>query len=213
MPLGRPRITLRQGTFLGTEIKGSYPQIIEQFLGIPFALSTAGERRFKPPLRINASTATFDASRYGQRCPSGPSDGVQMGEDCLNANIYRPKIRNSSKKLPVLIYVHGGAFNFGSGRNRSISSLVAWSVEPMIGISFNYRTGAWVQDNVVEFGGDLNNVTLMGDSAGAHSVCSSYFFKLQGLNTFYANTSQVLSLPSAFGCSLSLKNVTELDFE
>ncbi|RDW82155.1 hypothetical protein BP6252_03267 [Coleophoma cylindrospora] len=190
--MARPTVALRQGTFVGTDLKRDFPQTLDQFLGIPYGLSTAGERRFKPPVRVASSTATFDASQFGQRCPSGIPDGVPMGEDCLNANIYRPKERDTSQKLPVVIHVHGGSFNFGSGPARDIASLVAWSSEPMLGITFNYRLGAfgflpldgslnlglkdqallleWVQENVAAFGGDPDNVTLMGISAGAHSI-------------------------------------------
>lgn len=193
--MSRPTVTLRQGTFVGTELKRDFPQTLDQFLGIPYGLSTAGERRFKPPVRVASSTATFDASRFGQRCPSGIPDGVPMGEDCLNANIYRPKQQDKKQKAPVVVHFHGGAFNFGSGHGRDIASLVAWSSEPILGITFNYRLGAfgflpiegslnlglkdqvllleWVQENVAAFGGDPDNVTLMGVSAGAHSVSIS----------------------------------------
>jgi len=199
----RPRVTVRQGVIVGSEVKTGYPQTLEMFLGIPYGLSTAGERRFRPPVGVNASTEIFDASKYGDRCPAGPSrDGFPQSEDCLNLNIYRPKARDESKKLPVLVHVHGGAFNTGFGSNRQISNLVAWSAEPFIGISFNYRIGAlgflpsrltaeegllnlglkdqallfeWVQENIAAFGGNPDDVTLMGVSAGAHSVCFSSF--------------------------------------
>ena len=199
----RPRlkVTLRQGAFVGTEDKESVPQVLEQFLGIPYGQSTAGERRFREPLPVNPSTQTFDAKEYGYRCPAGPPDGAS--EDCLNLNIYRPTKRPSGKKLPVLVHIYGGSFNFGWDRTRQVSNMVAWSTEPFIGISFNYRVGAlgflpsnltakegllnaglkdqallleWVQENIAEFGGDPADVTLMGSSAGAHSVCYIYFY-------------------------------------
>jgi acetylcholinesterase len=193
---GRPRVSTRQGTIIGIEVERGYPQPLEQFLGIPYALSTDGERRFSPPVPVSL-VKEFDASKYGQRCPSGPRDSTPQGEDCLNLNIFRPKNRDADKKLPVLVYLHGGAFNFGAGNTRQIPDLVAWAAEPMIGISFNYRVGAfgflpskfmeeqgllnvglkdqallfqWVQDNIAAFGGDPDNVTIMGSSAGAHSV-------------------------------------------
>jgi len=192
----RPRVSTRQGTVIGIEVEQGYPQPLEQFLGIPYALSTDGERRFSPPVPVSL-VKVFDASKYGQRCPSGPRDSTPEGEDCLNLNLFRPKKRDENKKLPVLVYLHGGAFNFGAGNTRQISHLVAWSAKPMIGVSFNYRVGAfgflpskfmeeqgllniglkdqallfqWVQDNIAAFGGDPDNVTIMGSSAGAHSV-------------------------------------------
>jgi acetylcholinesterase len=193
----RPKVKLRQGTYVGDEVEGSFPQALEQFLGIPYGQSTAGERRFKPPLPVNASTETFEAKEYGNRCPAGNPDSTPMSEDCLNLNIYRPKKWPKEKKLPVLVHIYGGAFNFGAGQTRQISNMVAWSTEPFIGLTFNYRIGAlgflpssltakegllnaglkdqallleWVQENIAEFGGDPNDVTLMGSSAGAHSV-------------------------------------------
>lgn len=197
----RPSVQLRQGKIIGVEVEVGYPQVLEQFLGIPYALSTAGEGRFRPPVPIHASTDDFDASQYGERCPAGPHDAVPQGEDCLNLNIYRPRKRDPKKKLPVLVYFHGGAFNSGSGSARQISNLVAWATEPFIGLSFNYRVGAlgflpsnltaregilniglkdqalllqWVQDNIAGFGGDVGNITIMGSSAGAHSVRQSF---------------------------------------
>lgn len=190
-------VTIRQGTFVGVEAESDYPQTLELFLGIPYALSTAGVRRFRPPVGVDASKKTFDASKHGNRCPAGGPDDTLQSEDCLNLNIYRPKQRGSTKPLPVLVHIHGGSFNFGFGHGRQISNLVGWAAEPFIGISFNYRLGAfgflasnltesegllnvglkdqallleWVQDNIAAFGGNPKDVTIMGSSAGAHSV-------------------------------------------
>ncbi|TVY42194.1 Carboxylesterase [Lachnellula subtilissima] len=201
MKNNRPRVVVRQGTVIGIEVKvqtdASLNVILEEFLGVPFALSTTGKRRFSPPVPLPASEEKeFDAGSWGPRCPSGEDDGTSS-EDCLNLNIFRPKLRDEHKKLPVLVYVHGGSFNFGSGNARQIDDLVAWSEKPMIGISFNYRVGAfgflnsrfmasegllnvglkdqefalrWVKENIEAFGGDSGDVTFMGSSAGAHSV-------------------------------------------
>ncbi|KAH8811907.1 triacylglycerol lipase [Xylogone sp. PMI_703] len=194
-----PRVTLRQGTYVGADIPHSYPRQLIQFLGIPYGASTAGTRRFRPPLPVKASSKTFDASKHGSRCPNTSVDATAVAaEDCLNANIYLPKDNHPRKKLlPVVISIHGGAFNFGSGAERDVPSLIGWSEEPIVGVSFNYRTGAfgflpcefsaklgllnvglkdqallfeWVQENIHEFGGDKDNVTLLGVSAGAHSI-------------------------------------------
>ncbi|EPE29464.1 alpha/beta-Hydrolase [Glarea lozoyensis ATCC 20868] len=198
----RPRVVLRQGTIIGKQMVGTNdqsrtPQTLDYFLGVPYALSTAGEHRWKQAVLVGASTGEFDAGRLGKRCPAGEEDMVDMGEDCLNLNIYRPSSRPKDKKLPVLVYFHGGSFNFGAGHYRRIDSMVAWSDRPFIGISFNYRLGAfgflssklakkegalnlglrdqslllqWVQDNISAFDGNPNDVTIMGSSAGAHSV-------------------------------------------
>lgn len=193
----KPSVEIRQGNIVGREVEVGYPQVLEQFLGIPYAQPTGGENRFKAPIAVNTSTADFDASQFGERCPAPPRDQILQGEDCLNLNIWRPKKRDQKKKLPVLVYFHGGAFNSGYGHGRQISNLVAYSEEPMLGLSFSYRVGAfgflpsklaekegilniglkdqillleWVQENIRAFGGDPDMVTIMGSSAGAHSI-------------------------------------------
>lgn len=136
---------IRQGKIIGTELlQQGRPQVLEEFLGIPFAESTEGENRFRPPIPVNASSAEFDASQFGQRCPAPPRNNEKQGEDCLNLNIWRPRRRKyEEKKLPVVVSFHGGAFNSGYGHGRQIVNLVAWAAEPMVGVSFNYRVGAF----------------------------------------------------------------------
>jgi len=191
-------ITLPQGTFLGHEnADPKIPQVLHEFLNIPYAVPPTGALRFKPPVPVGSSENVFNASSYGPRCHGGPPNSIPQDEDCLNLNIYRSKRTNPDQKLPVVIHFHGGAFNFGYAQTRNIPALVGWATEPMIGITFNYRIGAlgflpcklmqkegllnlglkdqelllqWVQENIAAFGGDPENVTLMGLSAGAHSV-------------------------------------------
>ncbi|KAI0843404.1 alpha/beta-hydrolase [Hypoxylon sp. FL0890] len=204
-------LELSQGNYLGEIISQSsrYPRSVQAFRGIPYAQSTAGENRFRPPQPLNGTVDKNNVQRainYGHICPQN-GGGKNQGEDCLNFNLFRPHFSNSANttaaevakygKLPIVIYVHGGGFNGGSGAERNMLSFVSWSETPLIGMSFNYRIGAlgflpgaqaqkesllnlglkdqqaffqWVQNNAVDIGGDPNNVTIMGLSAGAHSV-------------------------------------------
>src|SRR6266542_530582 len=183
----RPSVVLPQGTIIGIEQHKHFPDPIETFLGIPYALPPIGDRRFRPAVKVPPSSHTIDASKYGPAAPgkallvSGPP--LEQSEDCLTLNIFRPKphLHQDNGKLPVAIYIHGGAFNRGSATMHNTASLVAWSEEPFIAVSFNYRIGAlgflpsalseregvlnlglrdqvllmeWVRENIGGFGGD-----------------------------------------------------------
>lgn len=214
-------LQLDQGTYLGEVVSPSsqYPRSVEAFRGIPYAQSTAGDNRFRAPQLLNDTNkkTIHRALSFGHVCPQG-GGGKNQGEDCLNVNLYRPhfsddpataaaemaKLGVNSTKMPVIIYVHGGGFNSGSGQERNMQSFVSWSETPLIGMSFNYRVGAlgflpsgltakegllnlglkdqqalfqWVQNNAADFGGDPNNVTIMGLSAGAHSVSVYVYYE------------------------------------
>ncbi|ETS79564.1 hypothetical protein PFICI_09417 [Pestalotiopsis fici W106-1] len=206
-------VTLQQGTYLGeTTPKSSiYPRAVDAWRGIPYAQSTGGDNRFRAPQPLSSdasSSKVYNAQDFGPIC------GNTGAEDCLSVNVYRPhfgdnyqadaadmnKLHHEGRQLPampVVVYVHGGGFNGGAGKERNMASFVSWAAMPIVGISFNYRTGAlgflpssitekegvlnlglkdqqmllaWVQKNVATFGGDPDNVTLMGLSAGAHSI-------------------------------------------
>lgn len=198
-----PSVTLSQGTVVGIQLNNGFPQPVNGFLGIPYALPPVGDLRFRLPVRVPNSTKIIKASKYGPAAPGkallmgGPK--VEKSEDCLTANIFQPLGHHT--KLPVAIYVHGGAFNRGSASMHDTASMLAWSEEPFIAVSFGYRLGAlgflpstlskkegllnlglhdqillfqWVQENIEAFGGDPGNVTLFGLSAGAHSVCTIF---------------------------------------
>ncbi|KAK6857242.1 acetylcholinesterase precursor [Apiospora arundinis] len=208
----RPRVTLPQGIVVGVRQKGAYPNPVDAFLGIPYALPPTGDRRFRPPVPVEEDASgekVIDASRFGPRAPAkqfliiGPK--LEESEDCLTANVFRPASAtgtgNGDKKLlPVAIYMHGGAFNRGNAAMHDTASMVGWAAAetaPFVAVSFGYRIGAlgflpsslsakegalnlglkdqivlieWVRENIHLFGGDKDNVTLIGLSAGAHSI-------------------------------------------
>ncbi|KAI1456702.1 alpha/beta-hydrolase [Annulohypoxylon moriforme] len=187
----RPRVTLTQGTVVGIQQQDAYPKPVDAFLGIPYALPPTGDRRFRPPEKVAPSTDVIDASKFGFRAPAklfivrGPK--LEESEDCLTANVFRQAGTGAlgSKPLPVAIYFHGGAFNRGNAATHDTASMVGWSAEPFIAVSFGYRIGAlgflpsklsakegalnlglkdqillmeWVQENIGQFGGDKNNI-------------------------------------------------------
>ena len=127
-----------------------------------------------------------------------PPGADPQSEDCLTVSIYRPRGHTAdAKKLPVAVLIPGGAFNRGGARMHNTRSMLAWSAEPFIGVAMQYRIGAmgflnsrltenedllnlglrdqvvaleWVQKNIALFGGNPDDVTLIGLSAAAHAV-------------------------------------------
>ena len=120
----------------------------------------------------------------------------EYSEDCLFLNIFAPE--NNGEKLPVIVYIHGGSFTGGCGHEKHFDTPV-WPKKGVIGVTLNYRLGPlgfavlpelkeeagktgnyglydqlaaikWVKTNISAFGGDPDNITIMGQSAGAMSV-------------------------------------------
>ena len=149
---------------------------------------------FQDPVEVETYAEEFDATEDGMNCPQWMvGAGEVMGdEDCLNLNVYTPKV--DKKKRPVMVYLHGGAFITGGGSSSTFGA--AYIVEnDVVLVTMNYRLGAlgfmatadkaisgnmgikdqivalkWVQNNIANFGGDPNQVTIFGDDAGGASV-------------------------------------------
>lgn len=184
--------TVSQGKVNGTNEPGMIA-----FRGIPYAQPPVGNLRFAPPQPASAWEGTLQADEFGNDCPQSGSafNGFtdSLNEDCLFLNVYKPK---SGTNLPVMVWIHGGAFITGSGgESYEPSRLVA---EDVVVVTMNYRLGVlgflpaaglpegnghfglldqqlaleWVQENIEAFGGNPENVTIFGESAGGHSVLS-----------------------------------------
>ncbi|KAI5363055.1 Putative carboxylesterase, type B, carboxylesterase type B, active, alpha/Beta hydrolase [Septoria linicola] len=193
-----------KGTFVGKVLDSNdHPVPIEAFLGIRYAEAPVGELRFAKPVPLADSNETIQAADYSRRCPGKQllripgTPWLESSEDCLTLNVFRWRGTFANAKLPVLVYIHGGAFNRGFAAMHDTASMLANSEEPFIALSFNYRIGAlgflnsevtekqgllnlglhdqklvleWVAKNIENFGGNPDDVTIAGLSAGAHSI-------------------------------------------
>jgi para-nitrobenzyl esterase len=175
------------------------------FTGIPFAAPPVGEFRWRPPQPVIPWEGVRDAKEFGPGCAQAGFGGVPgtiargSSEDCLYINVWMPAGVSKGENLPVMVWIHGGAFVGGSGN----TSGKGFATKGVILVSFNYRLGRlghfafpalsrehpeepkgsyafmdqiaalrWVQQNIAAFGGDPENVTIFGFSAGGVAIHS-----------------------------------------
>lgn len=194
------------------KVRGYTRNGIYTFKGIPYGATTAGKARFLPPAKPTPWTGVRSSMQYSYVCPQGPragwandeeawmfswDDGIP-GEDCLRANIWTPA--NDNKKRPVMVWLHGGGFQAGSGQElKSYDGERLSRRGDVVLVSLNHRLGVlghlnlsaygesyagsgnlgmldlvaaleWVRDNIRNFGGDPANVTIFGQSGGGGKV-------------------------------------------
>jgi para-nitrobenzyl esterase len=178
-------------------VKGITVGDVDEFRGIPYATPPVGKLRWQPPEAPAKWSGTRDASAYGPACEQQVS-ADPTSEDCLTLNIFAPAKATAASNLPVMVWIHGGAFTSGSGRDFDGSALVQHGV---VVVTVNYRLGyfgflahpalsainphhvsgnfglldqqatfAWVRRNIAGFGGDPKRITIFGESAGGQSV-------------------------------------------
>ncbi|KAK9875461.1 hypothetical protein WA026_007855 [Henosepilachna vigintioctopunctata] len=170
------------------------------FQGISYAKAPVGKLRFKAPVPIDAWNGELNATKQGQACPSlnllfKIAEGNE--DNCLNLNINIKELPEPAVPLkPVMVWIHGGGFVVGSNSS-TVYDPEYLMTENVVQVSINYRLGLlgflsledeslgvpgnagfkdqvmalrWVKNNISSFGGNPNNVTVYGQSAGAASV-------------------------------------------
>ena len=110
-------LTIRQTAY--GAVKGAENDGVLTWKGVPYGGDTSGEHRFKAPTDPEKWKGERDATKSGQVALQSSTDGVIGSENALNLDIYRPK--SDKKKLPVLVYIHGG--NNQSGKSEELSGV------------------------------------------------------------------------------------------
>jgi para-nitrobenzyl esterase len=207
---GPPTIEVESGVLTG--VAGDDPSVVV-FKGVPYAAPPVVELRLRPPAPARAWTGVRNASAFSNSCMQELRRSLLpwteeymlrnlVNEDCLALNIWAPTAAfdNERARLPVYVFIHGGAFSSGSGEVLLYDG-EGLAKKGIIVVTVNYRLGVfgffchpqlsaesaqhscgnyglldqlsalgWVKRNIAAFGGDPEQVTLGGQSAGAASV-------------------------------------------
>lgn len=191
-------ISLPYGAIIGNHRDSSG---ILSFKGVPYAAPPVGDLRWAAPRLPTPWSRAINTTEFGNSCWSNLAGGAPATtsnhEDCLTLNVWTGAT-NSSEKRPVMVWIHGGGFQFGGSSEVAFNG-TAMAGQGVVVVSFNYRLGVfgflgldeldqegapsgnfglqdmlaalhWVKKNIAAFGGDPNSVTLFGQSAGAHAV-------------------------------------------
>lgn len=185
-----PTVTTRAGRVRGVHTGGVYA-----FKGVPYAAPPRDVHRYLPPRPAEPWSGVRDAVAFGPTPPQLPTPPPLdffappiPGDEYLNLNIWTPD--PGGARLPVMVWIYGGGFDSGS---TELYDGHAFARDGIVFVSINYRLGAegflclddgianvalldqiaalqWVHDNIAAFGGDPDNVTIFGQSAGAMAV-------------------------------------------
>jgi para-nitrobenzyl esterase len=178
----------------GGEVKGAVDGDLSIFKGVPFAAPPVGELRWKAPQPVVPWTGVKETTKFAWPAMQGGNGN----EDCLYLNVWTPA-KSASEKLPVMVWIYGGGFTSGRTSDPLFDG-ARFAHKGVILVSVAYRLGAfgflahpelskesgkgsgcygiqdqiaglkWVHENIAQFGGDPNRVTIFGESAGGISV-------------------------------------------
>jgi len=190
----------------GGQISGTMADGMRSFKGIPFAAPPVGSLRWKAPQPVIPWSGVRACDTFGPECPQAPYPQASMyytppakqSEDCLYLNVWTAA--KSGDKLPVMVWIHGGALTRGSGAH-AVYDGASLAKKGVVLVTINYRLGPlgylahpdltaespnhssgnygvldqiaalrWVQKNIAAFGGNPGRVTVFGESAGSWSV-------------------------------------------
>jgi para-nitrobenzyl esterase len=183
----------RYGQVRGAEIADG----IINWRGIPYARPPVGALRFRPPEPPQPWSGVRDALTYGNRSPQGEAGPPVSGapptdEDCLYLNVTAPA---GATGRPVLFWLHGGGYEIGDATQAAGDGVAFTRSHAVVVVTINYRLGAlgfldvpgesptgaaglhdqiealrWTRENIAAFGGDPDQITVYGLSAGGKSV-------------------------------------------
>ncbi|HEY0296587.1 MAG TPA: carboxylesterase/lipase family protein [Bordetella sp.] len=189
------------GTTAGA-LRGRIENGIAVFRGIPYAAPPVGALRFEAPRPPAPWQGVRDATADGPIAPQGRSRLAHVmgefqrpqSEDCLTLNVWTPGIGKGAR--PVIVWLHGGAYSSGAGSLPWYAGDRMAANGDVVVVSVNYRLGAlgflylpgvspgnlglldqvqalrWVRENIGNFGGDPDNVTLVGQSVGGNTIAA-----------------------------------------
>ncbi len=193
-PDAAPLARVRSG-----RLRGQREQGVNVFRGIPYGADTA-PRRFQPALPEVAWRGVRDALDYGNAAPQTGKEGPGS-EDCLYLNVWTPALRDGGKR-PIVFYIHGGAYNNGSGSDPLYDGSALCRRGDVVVVTVNHRLNVfgylylaqlgdarfadagnvgqldlvqalhWVRQHAAEFGGDAGNITVVGQSGGGAKIAT-----------------------------------------
>ena len=182
-------------------VRGRREERLAVFRGIPYAQPPVGEARFAAPRPAERWDGVREAFAFGPPPPqeplgpdAEPVGTVPAGDDWLTVNVWTPEADPAARR-PVMVWIYGGAYKFGSADDPAYDAGRLARDGELVVVTFNYRVGMegfvriegappnrglldqvaaleWVRENITSFGGDPDQVTVFGESAGAGSIAS-----------------------------------------